>query len=870
MESEDGVLFVKVWAHYAGLLTVVFCCYSHLTDNTAALQNLANFVRTHERALANALQSQYRLRNKDGKEQVVSGGPASPISQSAPTSTSLTELLSRPYFSLASRTIKPAKLTLTPHHLYYLLDRFEDLGVDVGPMKVRLENLHGDAGPMNYVSFLGNAPKSKGRQADSDSLRSVSSIRSVMSSVSSVWSNLTMSNSAAKAAKQMSQNREDLTYLYSCFTKIPALRLAPDHRARLVAGFEEFPFDTAVPLFAFKNLSALEICDLDFRQFHGWDRLAEQLRTLTVKRAGVEDPFDLLYSIVLDDAERRRKRSSKTQVPTTPSTPGVPWPTVSPKSKQVELARSLSSPIAIYMDQRRGSTGSPNATTRTISSEGKRPVPLNRQPSNSPPRATMSRNGSASHPHRPHTGRSQHSKNRRSSGSSESSTHETTPRHSASDLMSFGILPPSKWRFLRHLSLAENSLTHLFASSLAPVANTLHSLDLSGNLFSEIPDALASLTHLRALNLSNCMIDSLQSLSRNPLPAITTLNLRSNRLHSLAGIERLYSLERLDLRDNKLHDPTELARLTGIPDIIDLYVIKNPFTRTHGNYRVTIFNLFRSTPGHVDDVTIDTLGPLYNEKKYLVDRVFEPAYQKPVIQPPLEDDDGPLPSSPIVAPMIHDHDRTPPSSEQFSHRRSTSDVGPRSTARRRKVPRRRIVELSQADFPRPAQQEVTPAPADPPVPELTQVHPMPRTPKGDSEPPEMLETPGTTPRDTETPVQPIRPPLAVRPPKLDTAFASPPNSPKIRDLSDNDNSPIQALEDDLENLPAMFRQKIDSLQDDHGSNWLSALHEGKLAGSGNKTVGGVISTADRDYSPASTIRTEQASRSVSVGARTLG
>jgi hypothetical protein len=435
--------------------------------------------------------------------------------------------------------------------------------------------------------------------------------------------------------------------------------------------------------------------------------------------------------------------------------------------------------------------------------------------------------------------------------------------------MSFGILPPSKWRFLRHLSIAENGLTQLYASSLAPVANTLHSLDLSGNLFTEIPDALASLTHLRALNLSNCMIDSLQSLSRNPLPAITTLNLRSNRMHSLAGIERLYSLERLDLRENKLHDPTELARLTGIPDIRDLYVIKNPFTRTHSNYRVTIFNLFRSTPGHVEDVTIDTLGPVYNEKKQLVDRVFEPAYQKPVIRPPY-DDDGPLPPSPVVSPMIHDYDRTPPSGDQLGHRRSTSDMGPRSTARRRKAPRRRIVELSQADFPRPVQQKVIPASAELPTPDLVQAQPTLHSSKEDTEPPEMLETPGTTPRDVDIAIQPIRPPLAVRPPKLDTAFVSPPPSPRIRDLSDNENSPLQPLEDDLETLPAMFRQKLDALKDDHGSNWLSALHEGKLAGPGNNAIAGTATTADRDYSPASAIRTEQASRSVSVGARMLG
>ncbi len=49
-----------------------------------------------------------------------------------------------------------------------------------------------------------------------------------------------------------------------------------------------------------------------------------------------------------------------------------------------------------------------------------------------------------------------------------------------------------------------------------------------------------------------------------------------------------------------------------------------PSLRTHRDYRVTIFNLFRKTPGYAEDITIDTTGPSYSEKKYLVERVAEP------------------------------------------------------------------------------------------------------------------------------------------------------------------------------------------------------------------------------------------------------
>ncbi|KXT09884.1 hypothetical protein AC579_3001 [Pseudocercospora musae] len=804
MDSEDGKLFVK---------------------------NLAYFVRTHERALANALQSQ-RQNARNGKDQATAGATSS----SAPTTTiSLAEALSRPYLSFSTSNIRPSKLTLTPHHLYYLLTRFEHvLSMDPGAMDVRFENL--DAEPI-YMSFL-NAPRSRGKQSDADSLRSVSSVRSVMSSVSSVWSSLTGSNSAAKAEKQKTQYGDDLKYLYSCFTKIPALRLSRDDRARRIAGYEEFPFDTCVPLFVFKNVSSLEICDLDFRTFHGWDRLAEQLRSLTIRNASLEDPIELLRDIVLDDAEKRRKRSSKTQVPTTPSTPGLPWPlSASPKPSPSNNVK----PLQI----RRASAASPMALARGGSSDGI----AGRQSSNSPPRPSTSRHASL---HKSHANRGGIPAYRRSSGSSGSSQHEMSPRHSASDLLAMGILPSTKWRFLRHLSVAENGLTYLSVSSLAPVASTLQSLDLSGNLFTEVPDALASLTHLRALNLSNCMINSLSSLSRSPLPAITTLNLRSNRLLSLAGIERLYSLERLDLRDNKLHDPTELARLTGIPDIADLYVVRNPFTRTHSNYRVVAFNLFRSSPGHVQDPTIDTMGPLYHEKKYLVDRVPEPA-NKPVVRPPPEEEEARLVRE--VADAGLEPVPKPPT-EPSRHRRSASDMGPQSTVRRKKTPRRRVVELAQADQ-RAA--NFADVPSEPSVPELIELPPMPHTPTTESDQP---TTPEATPYHTATPSQLPQTPLAVHP-SLDTALASPTPPPKIRDSDDDDNSPVRSP-DDLGPNTDVYRQKIEALKNELGPNWLSALNEQRLEEPQTRT---------RSFSPASrtsTVRPEHTGRGVSVGGRTLG
>ncbi|KAL8737875.1 MAG: hypothetical protein Q9181_001278, partial [Wetmoreana brouardii] len=573
--------------------------------------NLAQFVRTHEKALANALQ--LRRQNPKAGQNVAEtadvstnllGGPQVTNSASSVSSV-LAAALSFGALNFTSQSMKPAKLTLTPHHLFYLLSRFEEIGVPVGPLGVRTENLHAEASPANYVSFLGQSHRSQGR-SDRDSIHSVTSVRSVMSGMSALWLGFGSSNSAAKNEKAQTQLLVDLKYLYSAFTKIPCLRLSPDRKARLIRGHEEFPFDTAVPLLAFKNLSALEIYDVDFRQFFGWDKLADQLRSLTVKRAHLDEPADLFTSIVLDDMDKRRRRSSKAQ-----SSPVLAWP-LSPPVRFSEITKIAPAPDSPVVEDKLGQSTSPH-------NDGMQ------HPNSSPQRPTNSRqNASFRHV------RSNSKKVKRSgSGSSDSSAQSNPPSvavyksGSSSNLLLTGMLPASKWRFLRHLSLADNALTSIPASSLAPLSNNLHSLDLSSNLFTDVPDGLASLTVLRALNLSNCMIASLQSLLRSPLPAITALNLRTNRLGSIVGIERLLSLERLDLRENKLGDPTELARLTGLPEFHEVWVMQNPFTRTHSNYRVTIFNLFRNTPGLIDDVAVDGAGPVYSERKHLVDRIVE-------------------------------------------------------------------------------------------------------------------------------------------------------------------------------------------------------------------------------------------------------
>ncbi|KAJ6781437.1 hypothetical protein PWT90_09595 [Aphanocladium album] len=802
MDSEDGEFFIK---------------------------QLATFVRTHEKALANALQFQRQSRHRPSQSTGGATLPPPPTVSERPstatsTSSSLAAALSLGNLSFTSHNVKPAKLALTPHHLFYLLSRFEDLGISVGPMKIRLENLHDSASSANYVSFLsGSNQRSRTRSTDATSIHSVSSVRSVMSGMSALWASLGIGSSisAARTERQKAALEADMKYLYSAFTKIPCLRLAPDWRARLIRGYEEFPFDSAVPLYAFKNLQALEVSSIDFRQFFGWDRMADQLRSLTLRQAGIEDPADILIDIVLDDMDKRRRRTSKSQ-----TSPTTTWaantPRRSPSLVHPELARSVSLPCspdprATLGDLRVGSLTPPDGS-ETPTSPKSRPIPTRKEsddyaksPAKSP--AKFSRPRSIS-PSRPATSRTSTRNSQRitrsGSGSSHSSLsdswyHHHHARGSSGNLLSMNILPSSKWRFLRHLSLADNAMTSISRTSLAPLSNTLYSLDLSSNLFNQIPESLATLTALRALNLSHCMIDALHSLTRNPLPAITALNLRANRLQSLAGIEKLYPLERLDLRDNRLGDPKELARLTGIPDIREIWVDGNPFTRAYKDYRVTIFNLFRATPGYTEDIIIDGTGPSYAEKRLLIERVPIPD-SVPVVKPaPVE-----VPAVEISKPAVIQAPREPAvlRKERPVAKAVTSEVS-NSSRRRRKTPKRRIVDLATRDgSPRPAAPEPsTNKSLNASAGTITKVDAS----EADLSPKrQLLPAPVLSPRQSE-----FAPVLSSSP-----ATIKPVESP----LASNADSEWTAPSD-WDASGDYYRRKIEALRNTVGEGYLSALSE---------------------------------------------
>jgi len=293
---------------------------------------------------------------------------------------------------------------------------------------------------------------------------------------------------------------------------------------------------------------------------------------------------------------------------------------------------------------------------------------------------------------------------------------------------------------------------------------------------------------------------------------------------SIAGVERLYPLERLDLRDNKLMDPTELARLTGIPDLREIWVAGNPFTKTHSNYRVTIFNLFRKTPGYTEDMIIDGSGPGYNERRQLVERVAERA-NVPVVKPP-PPDYGVPPVNVNKPAIIYDN---PPEPAVLRKERpvSTSVTSETysSSSRRRRTPKRRIVDLSTADI-----SPIKPRPGvtfsqDPDI-MISAEHVKDNGPGSDS-------GYGVSPELSTTLI--IAENILSEPRVEPRRASSQPEVPRLNTLLDTSTipqlPPIEGLRlsspeiQDWSMSGEIYRKKIEALRNEVGNGWLSVLSE---------------------------------------------
>ena len=413
-------------------------------------------------------------------------------------------------------TVKPITLTIDTHHLSYILIRLEALGINVGTLDVKLEN---PSRPTSYINF---AP------SDNADTLSLSSFRSSLSAVS----NLSLGPSLWGKAAPPSIDVE-LKYIYSSFTKLPALSVRSPGPKIISELKNDPPNDCAIPLDSFKNLQSLECVDIDPRALIGWDRVAESVRSLTIKRGGMEDVSDVFIGLVLDDQATREGQGTT-------------------------LRRSRAS----YAPSRQGSfhgTRLPDSVP-----EVSEDTPTDEEPSDAPK------------------------------------------------------LPSWKWGFLKHLCLADNSLTFFPTTPLPYLASITH-LDLSSNLLVSVPPGLSALYNLVSLNLSDNMIDSVLGIYQR-LGSIISINLSKNRLESICGLERLTALERIDIRHNILDESAEVGRLAVLPNIKEVQVEGNPLTEIEEGHRIRCFDYFWKEG---KTITLDGALPGFYEKRYLTEPIPE-------------------------------------------------------------------------------------------------------------------------------------------------------------------------------------------------------------------------------------------------------
>lgn len=442
------------------------------------IRRIASYIRANERGLAEP--AVVRRRRRPVSTPTPSTTSGSMFSWVYPTTTN----------TPTPTPTKPVILTLSTHHLYYLLIRMEAAGHNVGTLDVQLDSL---ARPLSYIDVLHISIR--GDTSDTLSLASFSSSLSAISSFSlggaSTW--LGMGRAVQPSVES------ELAFVFSAFTKLPALRITgpTNEIVRELKG--EAPNMNALPLDAFRNLQSLDLCDVDPRALLGWDRLSDGLRVLRVRRGGDGEGDmvgDVVVGAVVDDLRRRagsRGRQQRRRIIRAASSAGslVNIPQV-PETVQEDEDESLATPTAEH------------------------PVPM----------------------------------------SDASSTLSSSPPSPGP------VFPTHAWSLLLTLSLPSNALPSLPSSPLAPLTS-LTTLDLSSNLLVSVPSGLSQLYNLTTLNLSDNMIDSVLgiythlgqiltlNLSHNRLDTLcglerllglTSIDLRSNRIDEVQEISRLATL----------------------------------------------------------------------------------------------------------------------------------------------------------------------------------------------------------------------------------------------------------------------------------------------------------------------------------------
>ena len=239
------------------------------------LRSVSSFIRTNEARLAEAA---FHRRRRPRRSQLPSSGlTLNPLQWFSSDST---QQPTRP---------KPLMFFIDTHHLFYILTRLEALRYNVGSLDVKAI---APSRPMNYIDVF--------HGGDTSDTISLSSIRTSLSTVS----RLSLGAGLWGRPEPPSLDQE-LKYIFSSFTKIPALSLRAPGPKQIAEVAVDPPNENALPLDVFRNLQSLECIDIDPRTLLGWDRLSESLWSLTVVRGGLDDVSDLFIDAVSSDSSRR-------------------------------------------------------------------------------------------------------------------------------------------------------------------------------------------------------------------------------------------------------------------------------------------------------------------------------------------------------------------------------------------------------------------------------------------------------------------------------------------------------------------------------------------------------------------------------------
>lgn len=423
-------------------------------------------------------------------------------------------------------------LPLDLYYLLYLLERFEQVGIDLEGWTGTATRTVGDSNPRVLVEGTGatNGYSSFPSPANGVPSNRPESIRSFSSTALSTLTLITGWKQWSNAASSSNNNvtiTDDVHFIHGFMKQVPSLRLVakipPGDHVQGRGRIESYNADAILTLFnhghpvfaeddvakpsllllplpaAFPALTHLELHKIPPDCIEGWETLMLQLQSLVVIQGKIDDVHDIVVTAVVNSERRRRLRQAKEQDRA-----------VQIKQEQQEALQDASS-TALQQD-----------TTNGPKQEG-----INKA----------------------------------------QEEEEDDARILASLKM---------WPVLTSLSLSDNSFPTLAHNDTFSYTRSVTNLDLSHNLLLSPPTGLIHLHNMRQLNLSYNMIAGVQTIYQI-LGNVTSLDLRSNRLESLSGLERLWNLEKVDVRENHLDDASEVGRLAALPGIREVWSDRNPF-----------------------------------------------------------------------------------------------------------------------------------------------------------------------------------------------------------------------------------------------------------------------------------------------------